>query len=466
MNKKVVALLAVLLALTTIGSLAIISNGGIKTSYLWNMQNQTVLNLNNKTAWLDKLSTPSVSWNFSNGEYPVSTATVIVYKQNGWTYVKWWNGTLIYKSDDGHDDDDIQKAIDVVEGLGGGTILIHSGTYNIVNTILVPKNIHIYGDGQSTVLSGSADPIFEVKTVAGNTCYASSISNMWIKGSGSNIGIKIVDSYGTVLSHLVLTNFYYCIYLGDQNYWTEATQIRDCSLEGIYGAGIILKSDGGTGGRQGTVFDNVAINLDNPNTIGIEVLNGVSLENALFLDTQIWIHSDNCTGIYINGTMASSSGLVRIENFVASPTSVYAIHLGTGADLWGTRLMVYRTGPYAFTKDIYNEAADIKHCWIIFPNMIYHGSSWGISLYDLVDNKMIAIGWYEGRQRFEVATYDAATGTWEPSSYPLTFLCPTKFTKRLDIPTTPPTTPAVGSMYFDPTTNTLYIYNGTAWVAK
>ncbi|WP_456471685.1 hypothetical protein [Methanocaldococcus sp.] len=33
------------------------------------------------------------------------------------------------------------------------------------------------------------------------------------------------------------------------------------------------------------------------------------------------------------------------------------------------------------------------------------------------------------------------------------------------IPTSPPDNPSVGSIYFDPTSNTLNIYNGTNWVS-
>jgi len=39
------------------------------------------------------------------------------------------------------------------------------------------------------------------------------------------------------------------------------------------------------------------------------------------------------------------------------------------------------------------------------------------------------------------------------------------FTSQFDFPISAPSSPQTGDAYFDPDTNTLYIYNGTAWVS-
>ena len=48
---------------------------------------------------------------------------------------------------------DIQKAIDYVNGLGGGTVYIKAGTYNLTTDLIMYSNIHLVGeDTLSTIL--------------------------------------------------------------------------------------------------------------------------------------------------------------------------------------------------------------------------------------------------------------------------------------------------------------------------
>lgn len=46
----------------------------------------------------------------------------------------------------------IQQAIDSVSALGGGSIFIKKGTYNVTKTIVVPDNISLYGEGESSII--------------------------------------------------------------------------------------------------------------------------------------------------------------------------------------------------------------------------------------------------------------------------------------------------------------------------
>jgi len=63
----------------------------------------------------NRLISPAFTWDFSRGERPVSAVSLIVDKEpDGYTYVRWSNGTVLYRSNDGHDDDDIQAAVDAL----------------------------------------------------------------------------------------------------------------------------------------------------------------------------------------------------------------------------------------------------------------------------------------------------------------------------------------------------------------
>ena len=399
--------------------------------------------------------------------YPAAVGpySAIVNQEENYVWAEDCYGKTV---EDGESEDAgevIQAGVDYVAGKGGGVVWIREGEYTIKSKIQVGQNLRIRGCGQNTKLKGSVDPIIEVRTSPTSTAKFSTIENLWIEGNGENTGVKIVDSYGTVLDKLAIYNFKYNILVTDESYWSEGTQIRDCNLSGIKDTGIRFEKGGGTGGYQGTTFQNVRFHLNNENTKGIAVLNGANLRNAAFLTPQMWISVDNVVGIYVDGSLDSAWGLVRIENLVESPTAVYAMHVDVNASLKYCRLIVFPTGPYVFTEEIKFDASDAGWFTIFTKDRIYHGADWPLKAFHLGDKKMIALGWHQGRSQFEVANYDAETGTWEPEDYPLTFLCATKFQKRMQIPTSAPSTPAEGAMYFDPSTNTLYIYNGTSWVS-
>ena len=88
MGRGKATVLALAVALLLAVPFTVITNKVIYTQELKSLSGKEVLNLNNGTAWLNKLETPSVAWNFSKGEYPVSTATVVVYKDGDHTVAK------------------------------------------------------------------------------------------------------------------------------------------------------------------------------------------------------------------------------------------------------------------------------------------------------------------------------------------------------------------------------------------
>lgn len=85
-------------------------------------------------------------------------ATVIVGKSGHVDYLT---------TDYGSDDACIQAAIDYVNGLGGGSVLIREGTYSIDATITLKSNIHLVGTGNGTILKTINDTAYLITLEAG-----------------------------------------------------------------------------------------------------------------------------------------------------------------------------------------------------------------------------------------------------------------------------------------------------------
>lgn len=75
-------------------------------------------------------------------------ATVIVGKSGHVDYLT---------TDYGSDDACIQAAIDYVNGIGGGSILIREGTYTLNNTVNIKGNIILFGVGKATQITFDSD---------------------------------------------------------------------------------------------------------------------------------------------------------------------------------------------------------------------------------------------------------------------------------------------------------------------
>jgi len=100
----------------------------------------------------------------------------------------------------------IQDAINYLRD--GGTIYIKKGTYNINNTVTVPSDISIVGDGGygwhnikgTTVIKSPNGYAF---LISGNGI---TLSNITIDGEGKGNGIYISDSYGVYIDRINIIN--------------------------------------------------------------------------------------------------------------------------------------------------------------------------------------------------------------------------------------------------------------------
>ncbi|MHA1287665.1 MAG: right-handed parallel beta-helix repeat-containing protein [Candidatus Thorarchaeota archaeon] len=119
-------------------------------------------------------------------------ATVIVGKSGHVDYLT---------TDYGSDDACIQAAIDYVDGLGGGSVLIREGSYSIDDTIILKENMIVTGTGWGTILKNINDTTYLIQlengTAIDERLIHSSLQNICLDGDkGSNTtGSGIYSEY-------------------------------------------------------------------------------------------------------------------------------------------------------------------------------------------------------------------------------------------------------------------------------
>jgi len=114
-----------------------------------------------------------------------------------------WTGQADYFCDGTDDDVEIQAAIDYVSSIGGGSIILTGGDYNIAKTIILKNNIYLSGCGTSSVLKwDGTTPIGFI-----SSSVTAKISDITINGEdkngSSNYGILHANNS---LNELVITN--------------------------------------------------------------------------------------------------------------------------------------------------------------------------------------------------------------------------------------------------------------------
>lgn len=111
----------------------------------------------------------------------------------------------------------LQRAINYVASLGGGTVFVRRGLYLPSATITVPSNVHLIGEGRSTVIIRSdtyAGPLIKL------TGESASVSQLFLQGPPSHL-----QASGPLLE---FENAKYCI-------------IKDCTIDadGVTGVGFM-----------------------------------------------------------------------------------------------------------------------------------------------------------------------------------------------------------------------------------
>lgn len=239
------------------------------------------------------------------------------------TVVVGKTGAVDYLTTDyGSDDACIQAAIDYVEGVGGGSVLVREGTYTIEATLTINDNVLVCGVGYKTILKANTnlnDNLIEnTDSVGGNSSIT--IEKMLLDGnkanqsSGSNHCI-FFDNVDTFLISDVLTK---------DCYGSDGIYIDNCNniiVKNIYASG----GDGAAVGLESTNYGLISSVIGNA---GVELID-------LNYDVK-YISISDCTGYNQTGNGIDINGCENnvISNcvIIGAPEGITISGAAKGAD--------------------------------------------------------------------------------------------------------------------------------------
>ncbi|RLI84743.1 hypothetical protein DRP07_00070 [Archaeoglobales archaeon] len=408
-----------------------------------------VLDLANKEITVNKLTSPQVTWNFSAGDAPTSAATVIVSKEGSYTVARWYNGTVLYKSNDGYDDDDIQVAINAVGALGGGKVKLGQGIFEVDNSILINKSaITLEGEGTDATtlkLSNSANcDIIRVGNPSENVFFARveklTIDGNRVNQSATNLaGIRFIKSCSDyVLKELYIKSVSGSGVVLEYGWYGRFTRLW---LEGNLDAGLKTNGTSSSAVTELTVTDStMSINdyglylegkLNGGNFVNLIIKNNE--KDGVFI-TQNYPNTDTPRSLYFLNCRI-------LDNSHSSPNTYNAITLDT-----------FETGylRLVFTScEIYN-SGDSSYA----QKYLFEAKQWSATKGIVFVNNHLALNGV-GTDYFNER--GSTLSIYRNIGY--------HYTSQFDFPTSAPSSPQTGDAYFDVATNTLYVYNGTAWVS-
>jgi len=276
---------------------------------------------------------------------------------------------------DGTDDDvQIQEAIDYVSSLGGGTVWIKEGVYDISTAIILASNVTIAGCGSNTILktskavnvffSGVGVDNYKVSDLyldgdnvglSGIRCEATS-SNVNVSG----VYAKNFTEYGILLSRITKFRIFNCecsdnitgategrgIYLA----LSDDVVVRDCTTNGNKRYGIMLHTmtntriinctaNNNTGDRgifafkgSNIIIDGCTANENNFAGITTEsdnskIINCTADDNTtdgILIRTNSDAHIYK---VYISGNTCRGNGRDGIRGDAGTTTNIYDVHI-------------------------------------------------------------------------------------------------------------------------------------------
>ncbi|WP_176706583.1 right-handed parallel beta-helix repeat-containing protein [Paenibacillus hemerocallicola] len=274
--------------------------------------------------------------------------------ENSLYSVKWFGA----KGDGSTDDlDVIQKAIDEVFALGGGTVFFPKGTYIVAPYMqtrrIVPKsNVNLLGEGPNSVIKVK-DDAGDYWTIIGNFQTWPKVSNVSIRGlrfdqnptgnTTCNIDHRRTDYYWTQ----------YCISLFDY----ENIVVEDCLFDPICGWNTVV--------------------LNNPASVGASVNNCT----FHFVHARGYDGYDN-SAVYMNGKRHTVTNC----RFYAAPgeKAMGAIETHTGQSVVSGNVSDgYVTGVHIQSSEQSGEHADITVTGNTFTNAVHAIQFWPYKQYPL-----------------------------------------------------------------------------------
>jgi len=414
---------------------------------------------------------------------------------------KGWK--LIDRGEAGVDDADV--ILSALNSLAnGGFLFIGSGTYNITKTITIPENLNfkIEGAGFRTELRGSANPLIQFPNSPTGKIQ---MSNLKIATTADNIGVKIEQAWtGAPKASVDIRNIWFRAVQSEgillDIYGTRESSISECWFDtpsAGTATGINLRGDSNGGAMNLSINDCHIMNLkygikgytsyalycagiriSDCTIIGttypiyIETVNDVTIinnmidsnYNSVVLDgvrpirligNRIHCSGDNAPVVLIKSTNDSIDQIIISGNNILSgaTTPGDGIKVETSGNTIVNILVVGNQFYGANTSINFVETSGDINGVVIVGNFIRNATT-GINI-DGIGFPVIV-----GNRFASVTTPVSGTPAGN-----IAIMGNVGYDVH-NIPTTQPSNPVVGSVYFDTATGTLYIYDGSSWVSK
>ena len=424
----------------------------------------------------------------------VAPYSAIVCKDGSTVWAEDSDGKTIASGEAGVDDASvIQSAVNKERERGGGVIHIVRGEYIIKQRINIYAGIHAVGEGESVtkLINQTNDYVF-YKASDGTIAVDNppSIKDLSIEGDGENHGIKIEDQYKVIIENVRFKNIAKAITLSSVQKWTEGSYITNVGGN-VKEIGIEFINEGGTGSFEDTILQNVAFNLSADNAKGISVGTDTWPSNSVFLQVRFWAYGSNNYGIYIDGKIYRSLILTTFEN-PGGGANCYGIVHGSNCSpfylliseitpvnesdysednrvlrIKGSELVIGRSsdGKSHLTLNSEGDVSCVLRMDAGTLPYIETSSIQDRNLHLVHNRKGVTICLDsdndETGEYFEIRKDGAYS--WEGTR--LFIVDEDGRVKGLafQFPTSAPASPQTGDAYFDPSTGTLYIYDGSAW---
>jgi len=385
-----------------------------------------------------------------------SEASYIIFKgSDGKAYVKnGLTGQIEYSSNG--DADVLQYAINVSKN--GDKIVVVSDLDFAGKRITIDGKVLFIDFSMHTVRNGGI-------TIKNLPVYNSAgmIANL-VMDHPLSPAIDRIDVRNHVLFNVVLIEPGIGIRERAETTWTYGNTAIAVRMFGVHGVGVLISGNG----HQANLMWYYLLDIwgdGTTNPIGIKSENsGANVYNDM---SQFFgVHLENLgTGIYYDKTRNWEFHSVWFEN---NKNYDVDIQDGYGFKLFGSIFVPNINNPNNRTVTIIQQ--DYISAYVLAGTLAPSGTKndnnvWFGGTTDAIINipsRSYALRiWFRGSNDGELhisADANKNINLLNPSNMNI-------YVQNIQIPTSPPPNPVAGSMYFDPSTNKLYIYNGSTWVS-
>jgi len=360
----------------------------------------------------------------------------------------------------------------VFQNVSDGDSVVIIGDFTITSPLVLQDKNHVKVFQYGTLTAGSGLTDYMIKVIYSGSGYGAKFNKLFIDklyGNGNCNGILLQNAYNNEIILGEIENVVKGITIAAYNGWSESTKIRSGQISATqYGVGFEILA-GDTGSFVNTLIDNVSFGVYQ---YGIYIPEGAHVESSVFLNPHGWVNANNAIMIYMKGTVW---GLLIIDPHFEDVNGNYS----------GEKMIYTESGDFVLinphTANIDALIDSPNHMpFIIIDKQYIYFANYSPATYGGIRNyyNSFMIGWRLTQDSDEVLNIFppgrtnvlwswADTQTWQKifAIYGdgRTEAKILQALTDLRIPTSQPSNPVAGSMYFDPSTGKLYVYDGSTW---